>query len=127
MILRAENIKKSYKSLAMKWHPDRNKDDKDNAEEKFKEISEAYSILSDAAKKAKYDRGGTTIEDLFGSEGFSRENPFDIFQQFFGQGGQNPFHQRRTRRGRDLKIKLSLTLEECYFGLEKNIKLRKTK
>ena len=116
-----EEIKKAYRKLSLQYHPDKNPD----GEETFKEIAEAYSILSDNEKRAKYDRGGSSLEDLFGGHG---GDPFDIFKQFFGgHGGQNPFAQtqRRTRRGGDLKINLTLSLEECYFGLEKDIKIKR--
>tara|TARA_R110000824_G_scaffold73220_5_gene186511 strand:+ start:13680 stop:14657 length:978 start_codon:yes stop_codon:yes gene_type:complete len=111
-----EEIKKSYRKLSLQYHPDKNP----RGEEKFKEISEAYSVLSDVDKKSRYDRGGTSLEDLFGGGGGA--NPFDIFEQMFGGGNRNPFAQRTAaRRGRDLKINLSLTLEECYFGSKKSI------
>jgi len=114
-----EEIKKAYRKLSLQYHPDKNP----QGEEKFKEISEAYTILSDVNKKAQYDRGGTSFEDLFSGGG---GNPFDIFEQMFGGGNRNPFSQRTARRGRDLKINLLLTLEECYFGLKKSIIIKRT-
>ena len=83
-----EEIKKAYRKLSLQYHPDKNP----SGEEKFKEISEAYSILSDADKKAQYDRGGTSFEDLFGGGGGA--SPFDIFEQMFGGGNRNPFAQK---------------------------------
>lgn len=107
----AEEIKKSYRKLSLKYHPDKNPE----GEDKFKEISEAYSILSDNEKRNKYDNGGTNFEDLFNGGG----NPFDMFNDLFGNRGFN--QQPRTRRGRDLNINLNITLEESYFGKEKTL------
>ena len=123
----ADEIRKAYRRMAMKYHPDRNKGDK-KAEKKFKEIKEAYDILSDDQKRAAYDQfghaglgnsgaasGGGNYQDIFG----------DIFENFFGEGAS--FGQRRTRaayRGNDLEYELNLTLEESAFGTEKKIKIR---
>tara|TARA_R100000951_G_scaffold79203_1_gene67186 strand:- start:735 stop:1685 length:951 start_codon:yes stop_codon:yes gene_type:complete len=107
----AEEIKKSYRKLSLKYHPDKNPD----GENKFKEISEAYSILSDNEKRNKYDNGGMNFEDLFNGAG----NPFDTFNDLFGNRGFN--QQPRTRRGRDLNINLNITLEDSYFGKEKTL------
>ncbi len=80
-----EEIKKSYRKLSLKYHPDKNPD----GEEKFKEISEAYGILSDSDKKAKYDSGGNiNFEELFGN--MSKSNPFDAFESFFSSRGSFP-------------------------------------
>ena len=128
------DIKSAYRNLALKYHPDRNQGDS-AAEEKFKEASEAYEVLSDAEKKAAYDRfGHAGIEGNFGSGGFqwsdfSHAGDFqdifgDIFDSFFGGSGR-----RRSRgpagppQGRDLKIKVALTLEEIAEGVEKKIAL----
>ena len=88
-----KDIKKAYRKLAFKWHPDKNPDNKKEAEEKFKEINEAYSVLSDPDKKRQYDMGGFD----FSSFGFDKDfDPFKVFQSFFekhskgGKGG-NPF------------------------------------
>jgi curved DNA-binding protein CbpA len=84
-----EEIRKAYRKLAVKWHPDKNKDNQKEAEEKFKGISEAYSVLSDAEKKREYDN----FRKYGGSHDFSfsgmNRDPFDIFAQFFG--GKSPF------------------------------------
>ena len=76
-------IRRAYKKLAVKWHPDKHPDNKKEAEEKFKEISEAYSVLSDPKKKSEYDNGGFSFED-FG--GFADFDPFSMFDSFFGKG-----------------------------------------
>jgi molecular chaperone DnaJ len=128
------DIKSSYRKLALKYHPDRNPDDA-AAEEKFKEASEAYEVLSDSAKRSNYDRfGHAGVEGSFGRGGFewsdfSHATDFedifgDLFGNFFGGGG------RRARRGpsgppqgRDLKITVKLTLEEVAKGVEKKINL----
>lgn len=116
-----EEIKKSYRKLALKFHPDKNDGDK-IAEEKFKEISDAYSILSDPDKKSQYDRFGS----VDGSSG-GGSNPFnmdDLFSQFgdiFGNG----FGRRngtQQRRGSDLRVKVNVTLNDIIFGCTKKIK-----
>ena len=76
-----EEIRKSYKKLAIKWHPDKHVDDKKEAEEKFKEIAEAYSVLSDPDKKKEYDTGGFDFEDF---DNFDNFDPFAMFESFFG-------------------------------------------
>jgi len=84
------DIKKNYKKMALKWHPDRNIENKDIAEEKFKKISEAYEVLNDDEKRHKYDKFGTlNVSDI------SHVNPHNIFSQMFGQNpfGQNPLGQ----------------------------------
>ena len=80
-----EVIRKAYKKLALKWHPDKHVDDKKEAEEKFKEINEAYSILSDPKKKDEYDNGGVSFEDF----DFGDFDPFSMFQSFFGRAGKH--------------------------------------
>ena len=86
-----KDIKKAYRKLAFKWHPDKNPDNKKEAEEKFKEINEAYSVLSDPDKKRQYDMGGFD----FSSFGFGDDfDPFKVFQSFFdkhGKKGKDPF------------------------------------
>jgi len=108
----AEEIKKSYRKLSLQYHPDKNPE----GEEKFKEISEAYNILGDPEKKTQYDVGGSSFNDMFSGQG----DPFDIFEKFFGNQG---FQRRsRQRKGADIRIKINVTLEDCYFENEKHIK-----
>ena len=120
-----DEIKRAYRKLALKYHPDRNAGDK-QAEERFKEVSEAYQVLSDPQKRSQYDQFGHAafgdggpfgggfdftagFEDIFG----------DIFGEFFGGTGR-----RRTRsRGEDLRYNLTLTFEEAVTGTEKKIKI----
>ncbi len=137
-----EEIKKAYRKLAVKFHPDKNPGDK-TAEEKFKELGEAYEILSDAEKRQAYDRYGHAAfsQGGMGSGGGgygSHVDPFDIFREVFGGGaGGGVFDEffssggggggRRTssKRGSDLRYDLELTFEEAVFGCTKEIKLRK--
>lgn len=128
-----EELKKAYRKLAIKYHPDKNPGDQE-AEVKFKEIAEAYSVLSDPDKKARYDRFGH--EGMGGAGGFGGVNMEDIFSQFgdiFGDG--SPFSsffgggggsgRRSVRKGSDLRIKLKLNLEEVANGTEKKIKVKR--
>ncbi|NLC10855.1 MAG: molecular chaperone DnaJ [Firmicutes bacterium] len=122
-----DEIKKAYRTLARKYHPDVNPGDK-NAEEKFKEVKEAYDVLSDPQKRQQYDRFGHT-EDAFsgggfgGFEGFGFGGLDDIFDSFFGGGFASS--QRRSysapQRGADLRYDLEITLEEAIRGKETTI------
>lgn len=121
-------IKKAYKRLAMKYHPDKNQDDKVNAEAKFKEVKEAYEVLTDPQKKAAYDQYGHAAFEQgaggFGGGGFNGADfgdAFgDIFGEFFGGGGRR---QQTAARGADLQYNLALTLEEAAAGISKEIKV----
>ena len=123
-----EEIKKAYRKIAMKYHPDRNPNDK-SAESKFKEAAEAYSVLSDQEKKARYDQFGHENFNNMGGGGFSSMNVDDIFSAFgdiFGGGGSSFgdfFQQRKDRGGEDLQISIPLTLEEVFKGVKKKIKI----
>jgi molecular chaperone DnaJ len=131
-----DEIKKSYRKVAMQYHPDRNPGDK-SAEEKFKEAAEAYEVLSDADKRAQYDRyghaglsnngrgfGGMNTEDIFSQFGDIFGD--DIFGSFFG-GGSRRGSGSRTRgvRGSNLRVKIKLNFEEIAKGVSKNIKVKK--
>ncbi|MEN9929097.1 MAG: hypothetical protein RLZZ231_1018 [Bacteroidota bacterium] len=127
-------IKKAYRKRAIEFHPDKNPGDK-QAEEKFKEAAEAYEVLSDAQKKAKYDQYGHQAFDGSGGFGGGGMNMDDIFSQFgdiFGGGGFGGFGgfggggggQRRAK-GSNLRIKVKLTLEEIANGVEKKVKVKR--
>ncbi len=137
----ADEIKKAYRKLAIKYHPDKNPNDK-SAEDKFKEAAEAYEILSNPEKKQRYDQyghagvggasgggyggGGMNMDDIFSQFGDifggGGGSPFD---SFFGGGGQQSRGGRRVAKGSNLRIKVKLTLEEIANGAEKKIKVNK--
>ena len=123
------DIKKAYRKLALKYHPDKNPDDT-SAEEKFKEAAEAYEVLSDDTKRQQYDRfghegmrggpggfggGGMNMDDIFSQFG-------DIFGSAFGGGGGG---RKRRMKGANLRIKVKLTLEEVADGIQKKVKVFK--
>ena len=132
-----EEIKAAYRKLAIKHHPDKNPGDK-TAEEKFKEASEAYGILSDKNKKENYDNfGHAAFENGGGSQGggfggfgnFSGSDFSDIFEDFFGDfagGGRSRSRRSSNNRGSDLRYDLSITLEEAYEGKKQDIKFSTT-
>ncbi len=135
----ADDIKKAYRKLAIKYHPDKNPGNKE-AEEKFKEAAEAYSVLSDAEKKARYDQFGHAGVEGAGpdfSGGFGNLNDIlnDLFGGAFGGGfgGFSGFggfgggtRQQRVSRGRDIRVRVKLTLEEIANGVEKEISIEKS-
>ena len=129
----ANEIKKAYRKVAMKFHPDKNPGDS-AAEEKFKEAAEAYGILSDNDKRQRYDQfGHAGVNQNAGSGGFHNMDINDIFSNFgdiFGSGFGDIFGGGRGRsrgqmRGGDLKITLPLTLEEIYSGIDKTVKIKR--
>lgn len=139
-----DEIKSAYRKLAMKYHPDRNPDDKE-AEEKFKEANEAYEVLSDEEKRKNYDQfGHAGVDPNFGAGGGSGFGGFgaggfedifsDIFSSFGGGGGGGGFgfdfggggaRRRGPARGSDMKININLTFKEAVFGVEKKIKIKR--
>ena len=130
----ADDLKKAYRKLALKYHPDRNPDDKE-AEEKFKEAAEAYDVLSDPDKRARYDRFGHAGLDGNGfgggGAGMSMDDIFthfgDIFSEFgFDFGGRGSRRQQaNVRRGTNIRIKVELTLAEIATGIHKKLKVNK--
>lgn len=125
-------IKRAYRKLAKQYHPDVSKEE--NAEEKFKEVQEAYDVLSDADKRANYDRFGHAGVDGhgfgqggfgdFGFGGFSDVG--DIFEQFFGGfGSTSSRRQTGPRKGEDIRIQMTISFEEACFGAEKDITLQR--
>lgn len=126
-------IKKAYRKLAMKYHPDKTKGDK-NAEETFKKVSEAYAVLSDKEKRKQYDTYGSTgFQQRFTQEDIFRGFDFaDIFKEFgfgggafsFGFGRGDRFQQQRQIKGADLEYEIPLTLQEILTGTSKTISLR---
>src|SRR5277367_1747349 len=148
----AKDIKSAYRKLARKWHPDANPDNAKEAEEKFKDIQEAYEVLSDTEKRGKYDvlgsdwqraasdaarqrnsgasrpgTGGSTFNQNF-NEGSGFSDFFDMFFQNMGgrraPGGPAPGARTRPQRGEDLETTLDLTLHEAYAGGTKNVALQ---
>ncbi len=136
----AEEIKKAYRKAAIKYHPDKNPGDKE-AEEKFKEAAEAYDVLSNPDKKARYDQfghagmngaagggfsgGGFSMEDIFSQFGDIFGGHFGGFSGFGGFGGFGQSSDRRVNRGSDLRVKVRLTLKEIVNGTTKKLKINK--
>src|SRR5438552_12060079 len=132
-----EEVKRSYRKLAVKFHPDKNPDDP-HAEEQFKELGEAYDVLIDADKRAAYDRfGHAAFAQGTAGRGGGFHDPFDIFREVFGGGGgaggifETFFgggastDRQGRQRGSDLRYDMQITLEEAAFGVDKEIEVRK--
>jgi molecular chaperone DnaJ len=122
-----DEIKKSYRKLAMKYHPDRNKDNKES-ELKFKEVSAAYEVLKDSEKRSAYDQYG---HDAFRQGGMGGGQGFgdfgggfsDIFEEFFGGGFGGQSRQRGPQRGNDLRYNMSVSLQEAFNGKKSQIRI----
>lgn len=141
-----QEIKKAYKKMARKYHPDLNRDNPKEAEEKFKEVNEAYDILSNPQKKAQYDQfghaafaqgTGASAGSGFGAGGFGGFGGFssgggdfsgfeDIFSSFFGGGGGGRATRQGPRKGSDLRYNLTISFEEAAFGVKKEITIPRT-
>jgi molecular chaperone DnaJ len=131
-----DEVKRSYRKLAVKYHPDKNPDDP-HAEEKFKELAEAYDVLMDADKRAAYDRFGHAAFSQGMGRGGGFHDPFDIFREVFGGGGGGggifetffgggaTADREGRQRGSDLRYDMQITLEEAAFGVDKEIEVRK--
>ncbi|MCH7624638.1 MAG: molecular chaperone DnaJ [Chloroflexi bacterium] len=126
-----EDIKKAFRKLAMEYHPDRNK--RDGAEEKFKEINEAYQVLSDSKKRTAYDQFGHAGLSGNGAgrgfEGYENFGGFgDIFDAFFGGFGESRTRGRQdtARRGADIRYSMTIDFEDSVFGAEEDIELQRT-
>ena len=124
----ADELRKSYKRLAMKYHPDRNKEP--GAEQKFKEVQQAYAVLSDESKRSMYDRFGTVDESAFagpyGGSGFGGGFS-DIFEGIFGGFGETAGYEGRKprrMRGRDIELELKLTLAQAAAGIKRQVRVK---
>lgn len=127
-----QEIKKAFRKMAQKYHPDRNSGDKE-AENKFKQVNEAYEVLSDKQKRSRYDQYGSDGQDFgsgFGGQGFDfssfQGGGFaDIFESFFGGGGRSSGPKSRSKRGNDIETDITISFKESIFGVEKELEITK--
>ncbi len=139
-----DELKKAYRKLAKQYHPDANPDNKEDAEKKFKEVNEAYEVLSDPQKRKMYDQFGHSGPNGYGSDfsGFSGFDGFsggfggfggegfdvdlgDIFSSFFGGGRSSQRRSNGPQRGNDLKVSINITFREAAFGVRKQVKVNR--
>lgn len=116
-----EELKKAYRKLALKYHPDKNP----NEGERFKNISQAYEVLSNPEKRRIYDQGGEQALKEGGGGGFGGSNPMDIFEMFFGMGGRSRGGNSGPRRGKDVVYQMQVSLEELYNGATRKLSIQK--
>lgn len=137
-----DELKKAFRKLAKKYHPDANPDNKEEAEKKFKEVNEAYEVLSDKQKRSMYDRFGHSgpngySSDFSGFSGFEGFNGFggfsgfgdggfeDIFSSFFGGGSSRAQRRNGPQRGRDIRVRVDISFQEAAFGVTKEITINR--
>ena len=119
----AAELKKAYRQLAMEFHPDRNQGDK-GAEERFKEVGEAYAVLSDPQKRQRYDSfGHAAANGMPDGAGFSFDSAFDLFDMFFGAGGNGRRRQAGPQAGSDLRMNIDISFEESVFGANRTVEV----
>lgn len=117
-----DEIKKAYRKLALKYHPDKNPNNPE-AEATFKEVAEAYSVIGDEEKRKKYDNIGYSTKDFHDFGGFADFDMHDIFESFYGRYNHN--QSRQPQKGNDLRIKISLNLKEVFFGATKTVRYKR--
>lgn len=137
-----DDLKKAYRRLAKKYHPDANPDNKEEAEKKFKEVNEAYEVLSDPQKRSMYDRFGHSGPNGYSSDfsgfsgfegfggGFGGDGGFDvdlgdIFSSFFGGGASRTQRRNGPQRGRDIRVRVDISFQEAAFGVVKEITINR--
>ncbi|HEY6538917.1 MAG TPA: molecular chaperone DnaJ [Candidatus Dormibacteraeota bacterium] len=115
-------LKRAYRALAMKFHPDRNAGDQ-GAEDRFKEIGEAYQVLSDPDRRQRYDTFGHAGEAMGGAQGFNFQSAFDLFDMFFSGGAPGQRRRGGPRRGNDLQLQVTIDFEEAIRGVTRTFEL----
>ncbi|MGH7612376.1 MAG: molecular chaperone DnaJ [Candidatus Dormibacteria bacterium] len=117
-------LKRCYRNLAMRYHPDRNPGDHE-AEERFKEIGEAYQVLSDPSRRQRYDTFGHAAEGFAGAQGFNFQSAFDLFDMFFAGAGSAQRRRQGPRRGQDLRLQVTVEFEEAIRGVTRTFSVTK--